>query len=166
MIDTNVLVSARIARPHRASSAREIYRLAGVLYDSFTSPAIFAEVEQVLARRRFGIQLAETRRWIDVFVRGSRQVDPDRVPGDYAEAVGGDFKDNPILKTALAVNLDPDGQMIIAAAREAAGSYIVSLDSHFAANRNIWGWKVIRPDDFFRLLTQTSSREELADPQV
>jgi predicted nucleic acid-binding protein len=156
VIDTNVLVSARIAKPDRPSSAREIYRLAGVLYDSFTSPAILMEVEQVLARPRFEVPVAETRRWIDVFVRGSRQVDPNRMPGNYAAVLGGDRKDNPILKTALAVNVDEDGQIAIAAARVAAGCYIVSLDTDFAANRNVWGWEFMRPDGFFRLLTMSA----------
>lgn len=51
--------------------SRRIAELAGVAYDSFTSPAILDEVEEVLAQPRFGAAPTLVRLWLDVFLRGS-----------------------------------------------------------------------------------------------
>ncbi len=40
VLDTSVLVAARLSKAERPTSSREVLRLAGILYDSFTSPAI------------------------------------------------------------------------------------------------------------------------------
>ncbi len=95
----------------------------------------------------------ETRRWLDVFVRQSRQVDPGLVPGSYASAVHSDEKDSPVLRTALAVNLHEEGQRAIAAAKTAHGCSIVSWDRDFEPGRNFWGWTFIRPDEFHDLIS-------------
>lgn len=148
VLDTSVLVAARLSKAERPTSSREVLRLAGILYDSFTSPAILEEVEEVLARPRFGVPVDETRRWLDVFVRQSRQVDPGLVPGSYASAVHSDEKDSPVLRTALAVNLHEGGQRAIATAKTGRGCFIVSWDRDFAPGRSFWGWTFIRPDAF------------------
>ncbi len=90
VLDTSVLVAARLSKAERPTSSREVVRLAGILYDSFTSPAILEEVEAVLARPKLGCPAAETRLWVDVLLRHSRQVDPGLVPGSYAAAVHSD----------------------------------------------------------------------------
>jgi predicted nucleic acid-binding protein len=152
VLDTSVLVAARHAKMNRPSPSRDIVLLAGTAYNSFTSPAILDETERVLARPHLGYPVADTRRWIDTYVRHSRQVHPGIIPGDYAVALGNDPKDEPVLKTALAVSLDEDGRVAVAAAHEGAGCYIVSLDRDFAPGRNVWGWAFIRPEAFIALL--------------
>ena len=152
VLDASTLVAARLARVDRHSSSRDSVRLAGTVFDSFTSPAIVEEVEIVLARPKFGFTIVETRRWLDVFVRHSRQVDPGVVPGEYTAALHGDVRDNPVLKTALAVNLHEEGQGAIAEAGTRYGCFIVSWDKHFEPGWNLWGWQCIRPDAFLALL--------------
>lgn len=152
VLDTNVLVSVRLSRAPRRTVSREIFDLAGLVYDSFTSPAILEEVELVLARPKFGIPIGETRCWLDVFLRHSRQVDPCRVPGDFAAALGNDRKDNHVLKTALAVNLHEEGQKAVEESIRRDGCYIVSADSDFEEGRVVWGWRFIRPENFYHLL--------------
>ena len=152
VLDTNILVSARLSRSTRRTVSKDIFSLAGLAYDSFTSPAILEEVELVLARPRFGIPKEETRIWLDVFLRHSRQVDPGQIPGEYAETLGNDSKDNHVLKTALAVNLHEEGRIAVEESIRRDGCYIVSADSDFEEGRVVWGWKFIRPEDFFRLL--------------
>ena len=155
VLDTSTLVSARLSKDRTGSPTREVVRLAGALYDSFTSPAILDEVETVLERPRFGISREETRVWIDVFVRHSRQVDPAIIPGDLAKVLGDDQKDNPILKTAFAVHLHEEGQPAVTVARHAGGWFVVSLDSDFTPGWNVFGWEFIRPREFLNRLRET-----------
>lgn len=152
VIDTSVFVAARVSSAGNLSSARQVVRFAGLVYDSFTSPGILQEVEDVLARPRFGYPVAETRRWLEVFLRHSRQVDPAFVPGDYSAALHADEKDNPIFKTALAVNLHEEGQVALADAKCRYGCFLVSKDRDFEEGRNVWGWEFIRPETFWQLL--------------
>lgn len=123
-----------------------------MLYDSFTSPTIIEETERVLAEARFGTSAQEVSVWLDAFVRRTRQVNSEAVPGDYSAALRGDEKDNPILLIALAVNLHDEGQKALAVAGSHRGCFIVSRDKHFEAGRNQWGWQFIRPDAFWSLL--------------
>jgi len=139
VLDTSVLVSAYLSKDSHFSSSRRIVRAVGALYDSFTSPAIIAETERVLTEPRFRAPMSGIRLWLDAFVRRSRQVDSVAIPGDYSAALGGDEKDNPILLTALAVNLHEEGQQCIAEAGSRFGCFIVSGDKHFRAGRNVWG---------------------------
>lgn len=156
VLDTSTLVRARLSPEGEPNPSRLLMLLAGHAYDSFTSPAILGEVEQVLSRPRFGIPESETRIWLDHFVRMSRQLDATVIPGDYAAALGDDEKDNPILKTALAVNLHDEGQEAIAFAAAKLGCFIVSTDQDFAEGRTSWGWKFVRPHTFLALLRSGS----------
>ncbi len=104
VLDTSVLVRAWLAGRAARTAAWSTMLLAGVLYDSFTSPAILEEVEEVLTRPRFGAQPASVRAWVDAFVRQSRQVFPESMPFEDARVVGGDVGDLPVLRTALAVD--------------------------------------------------------------
>ena len=157
VVDTSVLVAARNSRSGNLSPSRQIVRSAGMLYDSFTSPSILQEVEGVLVRPRFGYSVSETRRWLDVFLRHSRQVDHESIPGEYSAALGDDEKDNPVFKTALAVSLNEEGQVAIEAAKLRYGCFLVSLDRHFEEGRNAWGWEFIRPGSFWRMLLSWGS---------
>jgi predicted nucleic acid-binding protein len=119
VLDTSTLIRAWLARPGRPSPAADVMRLAGRTFDSFTSPAILEEVETVLGRPRFGATDRAVRVWVDAFLRNSRQVFPQAIPGEAAAVVHGDLADVPILKTAYAVPVEfPE---VAAAARADAG---------------------------------------------
>lgn len=104
VIDTSVLVRAWLS-PLTPNASLRLIALAGAAYDSFTSPAIFLELEEVLTQPRFGARSDQVRIWLDPIIRASRQVFPETVPGGGAGAVGGDVGDVPILKTAYAVDI-------------------------------------------------------------
>jgi predicted nucleic acid-binding protein len=165
VVDTSVLVAARITVAGESSPSRQVVSSAAVLYDSFTSPEILEEVEGVLARPRFGYPVAETRKWLDVFLRHSRQVDPESVPGDYSAALGDDEKDNPVFKTALAVNLHEEGQVAVENAKSRYGCFLVSMDRDFEEGRTVWGWKFIRPASFWRLLLALGGQSPVHSPR-
>ncbi|MBI4319901.1 MAG: PIN domain-containing protein [Chloroflexi bacterium] len=152
VIDTSVFVAARLSKSAQPAPPREIIRAAGAAYDSFTSLAILGEVERVLARPKFNYAVGETRLWLDPFIRRSRQVSDRDIPGNYAGALRDDEKDNPVLKTALAVNIHEEGQRAISAATQSYGCFIVSLDNDFQPGRNVWGWTFIRPIAFWGML--------------
>jgi hypothetical protein len=103
VIETSVLVRAWRRADDAPTPSRRIVELAGVAYDSFTSRDILDEAAEVLARPRFALPAHVLRHRIDAFVRASRQVFAELVPGGDARAVGGDADDLPVLKTALAV---------------------------------------------------------------
>ncbi|MBA2451219.1 MAG: hypothetical protein H0V51_24665 [Chloroflexi bacterium] len=69
VLDTSVLVRAWLSPAAAPNPSRRIAELAGVAYDSFTSPAILDEVEEVLAQPRFGAAPTLVRLWLDVFLR-------------------------------------------------------------------------------------------------
>jgi hypothetical protein len=80
VLDTSVLVRAWLSRTAAPNSARRVLLLAGLVYDSFTSPAIIEAAEEVLVRPRFAARRADVRRWFDAYLRASRQVFPETVP--------------------------------------------------------------------------------------
>lgn len=162
VLDTSILVRAFLSRQDDPSPSRLVLELAGRLYDSFTSEAILRETLDTLTGRRFNVASEQVTRWLAPFVRVSRQVDPEQVPGDFAAALHGDEADNPILKTALALYVDPDGQAAIQAAMADLGCYVVSVDNDFSPGRNVWGWTFIRPHVFLGLLR---ARGGHLDPQ-
>lgn len=110
-------------------------RLAGQAYDSFTSPAILEEVEDVLVRPRFGASRGQVRLWLDAFLRVSRQVFPEIIPGGDPAVVGGDPDDLPVLNTAYAA---------------AGGGAENTRD--FSPGRNVYGWRFVTAYTFLRVL--------------
>jgi len=127
--------------------------LAGGVYDSITSPAILEELEEVLARPSFGADPIRVRLWMDAFVRASRQVFPEAIPGENAGAVRGDRDDLSILKTAYAAATGDDLTQVLAAARGDAGCCLVSENTrHFTPGRNVYGWRFITADAFLHIL--------------
>lgn len=72
ILETSVLVRAWLSPTAAPNPSRRAMLLAGVEYDSFISPPILDEVEEVLARPRFGADPAQVRLWLDVFMRASR----------------------------------------------------------------------------------------------
>lgn len=155
VLDTSVLVRAWLSPVVPPNPSRRVMMLAGVAYDSFASPAILDEVEEVLARPRFGAISGQVRLWIDAFVRASRQVFPELIPGEDAGAVRGDVEDLPVLKTAYAVAAaGEEFGAILTAARSDGGWFIVSEDTrHFTPGWNVHGWQFITAHVFLRLLT-------------
>lgn len=155
VLDTSVHVRAYLVGAHRPSPSLLVQEQAGYAYDSFTSPDILAETEQLLVCD-FEARSSAIRRWLDQFARQSRQVDPGRIPGDFAAQLRGDDQDNPILKTTLAVYAhEPEDQAAVQAALAGAGLYIVSTDTkHFPPGRNLHGWAYIRPHVFLRLVEE------------
>ena len=102
VLDTSALVRARQSAVDRPNVALILMLGAGAAYDSFTSPAIIEETKEVLARPRFGARPDDVDRWLDAFIRASRQVFPQLAPGGSLGAVRGDADDLPILETAYA----------------------------------------------------------------
>jgi predicted nucleic acid-binding protein len=120
ILETSVLVRAWLSPAALPNPSRRAMLLAGIAYDSFTSPPILEEVEEVLARPRFGADPAQVRRWLDVYVRASRQVFPELVSiaaTGAARVVRGDVDDLPILYTAYAAAAAGDVADAFAAAR-------------------------------------------------
>ncbi|MGH2459028.1 MAG: hypothetical protein ACRDIY_09190 [Chloroflexota bacterium] len=136
------------------NASRRVMLLAGVAYDSFTSPAILGEVAEVLARPRFGAMPSQVYTWLDAFVRASRQVFPESIPGDDAGAVSGDLDDLPILKTAYAVfAAASEYPEVIDQARGQDGFFLVSENSiDFVPGRNTHGFQFLRANHFLDLL--------------
>ena len=54
VLDSSVLVRGWLSSAQVPNPLRRVMLLAGVVYDSFTSPAIVGEVEEVLTRPRIG----------------------------------------------------------------------------------------------------------------
>lgn len=154
MLDTNVLVRAWLFPAVPPNPSCRVMLLAGVTYDSFASPAILSEVEEVLARPHFGATPGQVRLWFDAFVRASRQVFPELIPGEDAGDVRADVDDLPVLKTAYGVAAaGEEFGDILAAARSDGGWFNVSEDTrHFILGWNVHGWQFISAHAFLRLL--------------
>lgn len=158
VLDTSTLVRAWLSREANPSPARDVMRLAGQAYDCFTSPAILDEVEEVLRRPRFGAAPGQVRLWLDAFLRVSRQVFPEMIPGGDPATVGGDVKDLPVLHTAYAAATSgAEAGEVLAAARLDRGWFIVSENTrHFPPGRNVHGWQFITAHEFLLLLRRRS----------
>jgi hypothetical protein len=154
VLGTSTLVRAWLSREAKPSPARDVMRLAGVAYDSFTSPPILDEVEAVLLRPRFGIDRGHVRLWLDAFLRLSRQVFPQIIPGGDPAAVGGDVADLPVLHTAYAIAASGEqAEEVLAVARLHSGWYLVSENTrHFPPGRIVHGWQFATAQAFLHLL--------------
>ncbi len=136
--------------------------LAGVVYDSFTSPLILGEVVDVLARPRFGATPSQVYAWLDAFLRASRQVFPESVLSHNVGAVSGDWNDLPILDTAYAVfAAASEYPVVLEQAGQREGFFLVSENtSDFVPGRNVHGFRYIRAHQFLDLLTSRGSADE------
>lgn len=154
ILDTSVLIRAWLSPVDAPNPSRRIVLLAGVAYDSFTSPAILEETERVLEELRFGVTPVRVRAWVDAYVRSGRQAFPQLVPLNDARVVGGDVADLPVIKTAYAVaaNAEEFGD-VLGAARSDRGWFLVSENTrHFPPGRNVYGWELIRAHRFIQIL--------------
>jgi predicted nucleic acid-binding protein len=154
VLETSVLVRAWLSPAAAPNPSRRVAELAGVAYDSFTSPAILDEVEEVLERPRFGATPTGVRLWLDIFLRASRQVFPESIPGGDAGALRGDLEDLPVLKTAYAVAAAGEelGDVLVVA-RADGGWFLVSENTrHFTSGWIVHGWRFITAHAFLGLL--------------
>lgn len=154
VLDTSVLIRAWLSAVAPSNPSRRVMLLAGVVYDSFTSPAILDEVENVLARPRFGAPTGDVRIWIDSYLRASRQVFPEAIPGEDTGAVRGDVDDLPVLKTVYAVAAAGEelGEVLVTA-RLDGGWFLVSENTrHFTPGWNVHGCQFITSHAFLGLL--------------
>jgi predicted nucleic acid-binding protein len=159
VVETSVLVRAWLSSATAPNPSRRVMLLAGVVYDSFTSPAILDEVTEVLTRPRFGASPSHVQIWLDTFVRASRQIFPQIVPAGVTEAVRGDVDDVPILHTAYAATASSDSQDVLEVARAVDGWFLVSENTrHFTPGWNVHGWQFITAHSFLqRLLRRRGS---------
>lgn len=162
VLDTSILVRAWRSSAPLPNASRRIMLLAGIVYDSFTSPAILGEVAEVLARPRFGAPPGQVYVWLDAFVRASRQVFPESIPGDDPAAVSGDQDDLPILKTAYAaVATASEYPLVIEEARRGDGFFLVSENTrHIVPGRNTYGFQYARAHQFLDLLLSRGSSND------
>lgn len=154
ILDSSVLVRAWLSSWAAPNPSRRLMLLAGIVFDSFTSPAILEEVEDVLIRPRFGASRPRVQQWLDAFVRASRQVFPQLVPGANARAVRGDLDDLPILQTAYAVLVaSADYADVVERAKTDGGCYLVSENTtDFTPGWNVHGFRFVRAEEFLRIL--------------
>lgn len=163
ILETSVLVRAWLSPAAAPNASRRAMLLAGVEYDSLTSPPILEELEEVLARPRFGAASAQVRLWLDVFVRASRQVFPELIPIAGTGAVGvvrGDVDDIPILHTAYAATTSgAEVGDVLGAARAGGGWFLVSENTrHFTPGWNVHGWQFISAHAFVQGLLARRTR--------
>ncbi|MGH2367794.1 MAG: PIN domain-containing protein, partial [Chloroflexota bacterium] len=163
ILETSVLVRAWLSPAAVPNPSRRAMLLTGVEYDSFTSPPILEEVEEVLARPRFGADRAQVRRWLDAFVRASRQVFPEPIPAAATGAAGaarGDIDDLPILHTAYAATAaGREASSVLDAARADGGWFLVSENTkHFTPGWNVYGWQFTTANVFVHHLLRRGAR--------
>jgi hypothetical protein len=147
---------------HPASPSRLVLRLAGSAYDSFTSHEILDEAADVLARPSFAAPADRVRHLLDEFLRASRQVFTELVPGIDAGAVRGDVDDLPVLKTASAVYVSaPEYPEVITRATEPGGGFFLVSEntSDFVPGRHVHGFAFVRAGDFLNLLLARSAAQ-------
>jgi predicted nucleic acid-binding protein len=160
VLDTSTLIRAWLSHADRPNAALELMLKAAQAYDSFTSPTILDEVEDVLLRPRIAASRASARRWLDAFLRSSRQVFPEAIPGGDPRAVGGDLEDLPVLHTAYAATVaGPDVAEVLATARADGGWFLVSENTrHFPPGQNVYGWQFTTASRFLQTLQRRGSR--------
>jgi predicted nucleic acid-binding protein len=157
ILETSVLVRAWLSPASAPNPSRRAMLLAGVAYDSYTSPVILDEVQEVLARPRFGADPTQVRRWLDTFVRASRQVFPEVIANAGKGAAGvvrGDEADLPILHTAYAATaVGHEVGDALEAARTGGGWCLVPENTrHFTPGWNVHGWQFITASAFLQHL--------------
>src|SRR3989344_7774513 len=130
VLDTNVLVSSIfwLGNPHKIVELAIDKKI-----EVYTSPAILAELENVL-KRDFEEDEELVERQIALIL-------------EYAKIVNPTGKIN-IIKT------DPDDNKIIECAITAKAEYIVSGDPHLYTLKEAFGIKILRPREFLDVIKE------------
>jgi len=125
--DTNVLLSGFLFGGH----CRTIIRLASEgRIEAFISSSLLAELENVLARPKFGLTAAEITAIIDLVRQTFVPVSP--------------------IESITVVAEDPDDDAVLEAALAAGAVVVVSGDSHLLDLREFRGIRIVSPASFQR----------------
>jgi uncharacterized protein len=134
VLDTNVIVSAALnpgGTPGRIVAAA----VAGQ-FDSCSSPALVAELREVLAEPRLLDRLGWSPQRLDMFIHEFSEATFLMEPAFTLDAVADDPTDNRVLEAAVASEVD----------------YIVSGDRHLLSLGEYEGIPIVRPAQFLALL--------------
>ena len=117
VLDTNVLVSALISPG--GPSASLVLELRAGAYELVVSPALLAELGEVLGREKFRryVTVAEATAYVDLMRREATILD-DPAPSNQA------------------LSADPDDEFLVDLARAAAADVLVSGDAHLLVLRD------------------------------
>jgi len=128
VLDTNVIISAALARDSNPSRVFELLLLERV--DNFTSLEITDEIKDVFSRPKIKDLTSPAHRdfIIDNFVRLSKSIKP-RIKLDVVKE---DKADNKFLEAAL----------------ESKADFVVSGDKHLLNIREFRGTKIVSPKEF------------------
>jgi uncharacterized protein len=129
VLDTNVFISG-IFWTGASRKTLELWR--DGLYTVVASLASVSEVEAVLKDFKISLPDDHIAVWIDLIVANCMMVEPD----EKIDAVSDDPDDNMFLEAALAGDAD----------------YIVSQDNHLLKLKEFRGIKIVRPEEFNKLL--------------
>ena len=131
VLDTNVLVSALIS-PGGPSAALLLELRAGA-FELVVSPALLAELREVLARPKFRryVSAAEVAAYVEL-IEHEATVHDDPPPAEEP------------------LSADPDDEYLLDLARAAAADVLVSGDSHLLALRDVV--PVMTPAEFLATL--------------
>jgi putative PIN family toxin of toxin-antitoxin system len=125
VLDTNVFISG-IFWTGASRKTLELWR--DGKYTVVASLASVSEVEAVLKDFKIGLPDDHIAVWIDLIVANCMLVEPD-------EKID-----------------DPDDNMFLEAAVAAEADYIVSQDNHLLKLKEFRGIKIVRPEEFNKLL--------------
>jgi putative PIN family toxin of toxin-antitoxin system len=129
VLDTNVFISG-IFWTGASRKTLELWR--DGKYTVVASLASVSEVEAVLKDFKIGLPDDHIAVWIDLIVANCMLVEPD--------------------EKIDAVSDDPDDNMFLEAAVAAEADYIVSQDNHLLKLKEFRGIKIVRPEEFNKLL--------------
>jgi putative PIN family toxin of toxin-antitoxin system len=132
VLDTNVLVSALIS-PGGPSAALLLELRAGA-FEVIVSPALLAELGEVLARPRFRayVTLAEIAAYLELVRREGTAIDDPPPSGQH-------------------LSPDPDDEFLLDLARATAADVLVTGDAHLLDLRG--SLPVVTPAEFLATLT-------------
>ncbi len=134
VIDTNVLLSGLLWRgtPHAL-----IERVHAGTVTLITSPALLAELTEVIARRKFAAILTRTHtdpvRTLAKLRQAAEMIDPPQLP-------------------APVIRADPDDDAVLALAIAARAKMIVSGDRHLLELGSHQGIQILTPADALQLI--------------
>jgi putative PIN family toxin of toxin-antitoxin system len=136
VVDTNVFVSALIGSSQALRVLRSVERNQSLL---LISPALLAEIEQVLSRPKFAPYFQK------------RLVDPQRLLLDYAriaQLIVPASIDFPYLR-------DPKDLMVIECALSGQADFIVTGDQDLLVLGSVGLLQIVTPADFLTILDET-----------
>ena len=129
VMDTNVLVSAMIARGKPRRLLRQVLRG----HSPVSSREMIAELAGVLSREKFSLAEARIDRFLSIYARSCEIVD--------------------LKRRVEAVKEDPDDDMVLGTAVNGRATFIVTGDKHLLALKEFEGVRIITVDAASRALS-------------